>query len=143
VMPDPSAFEQFIVQNPSVVAWVWGGLASFIAALGGIVMYFVRSTMNGLEVGARSLRENFTALAAQEARDIIVLREALLMQDRALGERLDQLSKIMLDQWERFHAEMQAQGSRLSRLEGEHSVLHSLRRREDAAKVNAENGGGD
>ena len=139
-MPDPSAaFDQFIAANPTVVRWVWGGLASFIVSLGAIIWYFARTTWTSQLATTKMLADQISGLSKLHHADVVVLKDYIRESvDRMGSEVRAQLGEVV-----RVFALQQSQHEqRLSRLEGEHAVYH-LRRAGDAPKVRGENGGGD
>lgn len=134
--------DQFIAAHPEVVRWVWMGLSGFIAAVTGMLSYFLKRTIDASQVADAALRA-----------DLVELRNIVASRAAHTDEKFDELRDLLKDQWERFYREMAEHGKALAQLTGEHNVLakhhvemlrcNVAQRGTDRPPRPAENGGGD
>ena len=141
-MPPFGDFVQFVREHPEPFLATFGFL---IPLLIGIIGFLFKHTLDAMQAADVALRTDLIKVMERHGSDVVMMRAALVEQGQGIDEKIDRLACIMLEQWERFYAEMTTQGQRLATLEGEHRILFGqhTRRHGDRSPVDPENGGGD
>ena len=111
---------QFAKDHPGALVAIVGFLLTICI---GIIGYFIKRSIDSQAEINETFRKELHEFLIMHMTDMVSTKDMFLELERKTDERLERLSGLLVEQFAKLSDLMAKQGERLSKLEGEHSVL--------------------